>query len=92
MGVFLLEKGRWVAENRLPHMRGGVSANQRGALVSFASSPHAWGCFISSRRAAKGELVFPTCVGVFLERGESNPTLDSLPHMRGGVSCTNHLK
>ncbi len=50
----------------LPHMRGGVSHAGRLVISADLSSPHAWGCFRMSSTAHQREVVFPTCVGVFL--------------------------
>ena len=49
----------------LPHVRGGVSPVQAGERPGLLSSPRAWGCFRGSRRGARKNRVFPTCVGVF---------------------------
>ena len=71
----------------LPHVRGGVSLPQSTPRISLKSSPRAWGCFRPWRLHSPRECVFPTCVGVFLRDGQSSKELDSLPHVRGGVSC-----
>ena len=49
-------------------------------------SPRAWGCFWIHLLFCKFHGVFPTCVGVFLEREQVRWTLASFPHVRGGVS------
>ncbi len=67
-------------------MRGGVSSMHFITLSSSLSSPHAWGCFSQPNVGVIIFLVFPTCVGVFLESGVVKVKLDGLPHMRGGVS------
>src|SRR5690606_5289963 len=45
VGVFLRLARPAILARRLPHMRGGVSAEEGGFQQSFSSSPHAWGCF-----------------------------------------------
>jgi len=67
-------------------MRGGVSLARVPAVFKNQSSPHAWGCFQDGHRKALLAKVFPTCVGVFLNRLANIPVFSSLPHMRGGVS------
>ena len=86
MGVFL---GRYIKSfnpNSLPHMRGGVSGLIGGYAQQQQSSPHAWGCFHRQVMSHLKNLVFPTCVGVFLLRHLVEPQSSRLPHMRGGVS------
>src|SRR5690606_34376936 len=70
----------------LPHMRGGVSACGHAPLATILSSPHAWGCFYRYKPSRITGLVFPTCVGVFLDNKMTAEQALSLPHMRGGVS------
>ena len=50
------------------------------------SSPRAWGCFPEGIPPLHRFIVFPTCVGVFPGHWTGHPVLDSLPHVRGGVS------
>ncbi len=51
-----------------------------------ASSPRAWGCFRSTARAGRRDIVFPTRVGVFPEHSAGQDLRKRLPHARGGVS------
>ena len=52
--------------NRLPHARGGVSADTVFALMVDLSSPRPWGCFRKVLGRVVRHTVFPTPVGVFL--------------------------
>ena len=67
-------------------MRGGVSECKPEIIADVVSSPRAWGCFHPVHEKTPRTAVFPTCVGVFLRDGQSSKELDSLPHVRGGVS------
>ena len=51
------------------------------------SSPRAWGCFRSTMLCLFPSAVFPTCVGVFPKYPPVPSVVDSLPHVRGGVSA-----
>ena len=73
----------------LPHMRGGVSQARRDKIRRQQSSPHAWGCFPVTPPFPIPVRVFPTCVGVFLPVAAVIPSINRLPHMRGGVSSKN---
>ena len=70
----------------LPHVRGGVSTLQRGAVIGEVSSPRAWGCFCLTQTSRQEKAVFPTCVGVFLWEIAERFRSVGLPHVRGGVS------
>ena len=86
MGVFLATKTSNFTEFRLPHVRGGVSfCNEHIAEMAW-SSPRAWGCFQVKKDINIQYIVFPTCVGVFLEKKWLSKILICLPHVRGGVS------
>ena len=52
----------------LPHVRGGVSASEESQVADRQSSPRAWGCFKLKKLLTLRQEVFPTCVGVFLEK------------------------
>ena len=88
VGVFL--RGRSVSWMRrcLPHVRGGVSISTAKSLTLDGSSPRAWGCFRSRAGPPAHGSVFPTCVGVFPEASICGTPHPSLPHVRGGVSCS----
>jgi len=70
----------------LPHARGGVSDGHDRQCNQLPSSPRTWGCFSIERLAARGVIVFPTHVGVFLPVATRTPVGKGLPHARGGVS------
>ena len=86
VGVFLAKALVDRLGDRLPHVRGGVSVNQKSLQSSSGSSPRAWGCFFSSCSATMEKKVFPTCVGVFLLECYYFCRVCGLPHVRGGVS------
>ena len=67
-------------------MRGGVSTPLCVSEHFSKSSPRAWGCFFRANFYNENIAVFPTCVGVFLQKGFSRISGKSLPHVRGGVS------
>ena len=67
-------------------MRGGVSVPKDAVAMTYQSSPHAWGCFPAFVEFTICGIVFPTCVGVFLEARIDGEAGVGLPHMRGGVS------
>ena len=71
----------------LPHVRGGVSGPPPRHHLLRRSSPRAWGCFAPRRPQGRRRPVFPTCVGVFLIQQPKKNARESLPHVRGGVSC-----
>ncbi len=68
VGVFLVYIRELAVERRLPHARGGVSKKPVPAPTNRGSSPRTWGCFWCRRRWSEFDLVFPTHVGVFLDR------------------------
>ena len=86
VGVFLIATGIARGDVRLPHVRGGVSFFIVRLIVHPPSSPRAWGCFQAAIGFYLFPLVFPTCVGVFLEPCSARPGASCLPHVRGGVS------
>ena len=86
VGVFLSALTSQAGPARLPHVRGGVSRGCRGPASGKESSPRAWGCFVIHDLEGWWELVFPTCVGVFLGYEAGVLNVLSLPHVRGGVS------
>ena len=86
VGVFLEAFSFFPASGRLPHVRGGVSLRYVTHSQQMRSSPRAWGCFLHGARARDGLRVFPTCVGVFLQRLNAGGPAGRLPHVRGGVS------
>ncbi len=92
VGVFPLPLGTSAPVFGLPHMRGGVS--MRPAIIRgiSGSSPHAWGCFYCLQPFREQSRVFPTCVGVFLNRIKTISFNGCLPHMRGGVSINLGVK
>ena len=53
----------------------------------LGSSPRLWGCFSKKRGRKERPGVFPTLVGVFLEKARAKRTPRSLPHACGGVSA-----
>ncbi len=68
----------------LPHVRGGVSDENRVPARARASSPRAWGCFLDGYRIVSSIQVFPTCVGVFPRCPARIQRPGRLPHVRGG--------
>ena len=48
------------------HVRGGVSINARPVFINRQFSPRAWRCFSFSLKKSSREIVFSTCVEVFL--------------------------
>src|SRR6056297_4137882 len=86
VGVFLGQGDVIVEVAGLPHGRGGVSENESSATPVSLSSPRAWGCFYRINNDPDSASVFPTGVGVFLERPQFIMEQVSLPHGRGGVS------
>ena len=86
VGVFLIIQYFILHEDRLPHVRGGVSTLPALLVVLGESSPRAWGCFWRSGLPVVDSFVFPTCVGVFLFPRLLLSLLLGLPHVRGGVS------
>ena len=75
-----------MSDERLPHVRGGVSTFSQDSERRKPSSPRAWGCFSSPLMLRMWSMVFPTCVGVFLSDGTTRGQYRCLPHVRGGVS------
>ena len=70
----------------LPHRRGGVSIIRVSAAANAVSSPQAWGCFRITSSITKSPRIFPTGVGVFLQKRWGLGPYADLPHRRGGVS------
>ena len=71
----------------LPHARGGVSFLSQLVSIIIFGLPHARGGVSESGTVpAFIEVVFPTHVGVFLQRVLANAAKKRLPHARGGVS------
>ena len=91
VGVFLNTPRTLSHVPRLPHVRGGVSYNDKAAPVTLKSSPRAWGCFLCGFTPQLKQPVFPTCVGVFPTTSSSRASSSSLPHVRGGVSSRRTL-
>ena len=77
-------------EECLPHACGGVSHNAIINDTITASSPRLWGCFLFTHLVLSCLRVFPTPVGVFLNKDAIREMLFGLPHACGGVSekCT----
>ena len=69
-------------------MRGGVSQIRDHPGNAPPSSPRAWGCFHGPAENDLVDVVFPTCVGVFLTVILRKSIALRLPHVRGGVSYT----
>ena len=86
MGVFLTITTEELASIRLPHARGGVSPKGGHHGKSKRSSPRTWGCFFIGSPFVAVSTVFPTHVGVFLNRRKAFLSGSGLPHARGGVS------
>ena len=87
VGVFPIYLALASCCSRLPHARGGVSTSNMKDLFLFVSSPRTWGCFCLKTWAGRYSGVFPTHVGVFLERNTYQLARCGLPHARGGVSA-----
>ncbi len=75
------------SRSRLPHAGGGVSHFFLIHHVSLLSSPRRWGCFLKVLKEIGRAFVFPTQVGVFLQRCFVLLVACCLPHAGGGVSC-----
>ena len=88
VGVFLASSSMPPLFPGLPHVRGGVSRTRPWTFLRLKSSPRAWGCFRSRAGPPAHGSVFPTCVGVFPEASICGTPHPSLPHVRGGVSCS----
>jgi hypothetical protein len=86
VGVFLHRYWILRPPRGLPHARGGVSGLMCNPKFFSKSSSRAWGCFSSSPLSASSSGVFPTRVGVFLQRIGAELAWNCLPHARGGVS------
>ena len=86
VGVFRMVSRKREKEESLPHVRGGVSVSIEGRERPHPSSPRAWGCFVCLLQRWVSGTVFPTCVGVFLQKWRKENDNPSLPHVRGGVS------
>ena len=83
MGVFPYDLTRHATGCGLPHARGGVSKAAQGERIDGQSSPRPWGCFSHSIAGRCFGIVFPTPVGVFLQRQVEHKRIASLPHTRG---------
>ena len=88
VGVFLGRGRGRGPEERLPHVRGGVSPAALMMSHMSKTSPRAWGCFRRVLRVHGSRKDFPTCVGVFLTAMKSRYLHIRLPHVRGGVSSS----
>ena len=86
VGVFLTLPLVFMAQQSLPHARGGVSLLLQRAGRGAGSSPRPWGCFRAERGWHYDHPVFPTPVGVFLHLQNVQMHQKGLPHARGGVS------
>ena len=67
-GCFLLIWRASVYKSSLPHARGGVSNYTYTYALINRSSPRTWGCFSGTRHSFTLDMVFPTHVGVFLNK------------------------
>ena len=88
VGVFLSRTLSEIADDRLPHARGGVSIPRRDWCIETWSSPRLWGCFSPASQQAACSHVFPTPVGVFPNGFRKRCWPRCLPHARGGVSTS----
>ena len=86
VGVFLSVSALPFRAYGLPHARGGVSPSDDPETLERQSSPRPWGCFCRLVGYNILSRVFPTPVGVFLEKEPVVPFICRLPHARGGVS------
>ena len=86
-GCFYIMQPMDLQLSSLPHVRGGVSAPDAVRAGAYMSSPRAWGCFSQITTATRYQVVFPTCVGVFLWLSFFICSRPRLPHVRGGVSA-----
>ena len=66
-----------------PHMRGEHSASSFGIVVSYGSSPHAWGTHSQNHSAVSYYRFIPTCVGNTSLRRPALASASVHPHMRG---------
>ena len=87
VGVFLRRRRPVTRAASLPHARGGVSVRGAFLVQLLSSSPRTWGCFSITSTPSSVGSVFPTHVGVFLERIVTTGGAIRLPHARGGVSA-----
>ncbi len=83
VGVFPQPRLEGVGGRCLPHARGGVSTSPSVRCRWPWSSPRPWGCFSDERQTRRNAEVFPTPVGVFLQRQVEHKRIASLPHTRG---------
>ena len=86
VGVFLCRDALKAAKASLPHARGGVSFVSDKDFLPSPSSPRPWGCFYPLPERCAPCSVFPTPVGVFLQKRAFELSNNGLPHARGGVS------
>ena len=91
VGVFLNIRPSGLIRPGLPHVRGGVSVKCQSVETRYRSSPRAWGCFRLLDYVHARLAVFPTCVGVFPPCLRNYSFHCSLPHVRGGVSCSDYV-
>ncbi len=87
VGVFLPAQAWAPRQSGLPHARGGVSIFISRKANHRSSSPRPWGCFEIKAITELEGSVFPTPVGVFLNKQIALVTGIRLPHARGGVSA-----
>ncbi len=92
VGVFLMTVRLKSLDGSLPHARGGVSLSAIPHSRCSRSSPRPWGCFPLHSVEPLLPIVFPTPVGVFLQRRGQHRIAEGLPHARGGVSAAMSAK
>ena len=68
VGVFPPLAWHGQASGCLPHARGGVSIFRCSCASMYGSSPRPWGCFLGITAVSDIRTLFPTPVGVFLQR------------------------
>ena len=71
-----------------PHAGGDVSEAMDEPTVRVRFSPRRWGCFPRDLVCRRGELVFPTQVGMFPASRDSSRRTQGFPHAGGDVSAT----
>ena len=84
--VFLTTSLLGGLRERLLHVRGGVSGDQRSGPTASTSSPRPWRCFHNDQSLRGDSPVFSTSVEVFLRFNRLLRLLTGLLHVRGGVS------
>ncbi len=91
VGVFLpLQQVHQVARN-FPHASGGVSSKHHQHFYYVRFSPREWGCFYILASSSLPGFIFPTRVGVFLERHYCGMSDCNFPHASGGVSIKRYI-